>query len=110
MRTFTLNHNNPDIISWSRGGGEVMEVVVVRMRRDGGGCEVVMRWCNRGGGGDVGEGGCSDGGDEDEVADGGGHGGGDGCDDDVGMKVVCRLWWRRKWPESGQKKEAPKNR
>nr|GFA31794.1 hypothetical protein [Tanacetum cinerariifolium] len=33
---------------------------------------------------------------------GGGHGGGDGCDDGVGMKVVCRLWWRQKWLESGQ--------
>ncbi|GKE87707.1 hypothetical protein Tco_1565182 [Tanacetum coccineum] len=47
-------------------------------------------------------GGCSNDGDEDEVVDSGGHDGGDGCDDGVGMKVVYRLWWRRKWPKSGR--------
>ncbi|GKC23677.1 hypothetical protein Tco_1025827, partial [Tanacetum coccineum] len=29
--------------------------------------------------------------------------GGDDVDGSVVMKVVCQLWWQRRWPEFGQR-------
>ncbi|GKA00993.1 hypothetical protein Tco_0673658 [Tanacetum coccineum] len=84
------NQTHPFVVL-AAGGEEVTKATMVsclRMVMMSGCGEVVIDVVGievRGG-----EGGCS-------------NDGGDGCDDGVGMKVVCRLWWRRKWPESGRK-------